>query len=366
MRSARLEMTKAAESTTRSLLVCSVLSLPGVAGTAILIRSGLGGDDFQPARWLATGGPTYGESYLFAYPLPAYLPSLPLAMLPITWSHAIVFIVCLALLGMALWFWRAPWMSWFLAMTSTPVIYALMVTHLFSSAALLGCSLAVWASGRRRVGLLGFGLALAAIRPVNTFPVLAVIAWSWRAEWKRLAVALGLAILAWTPFTVWAFALDPRWPLDYLNVLRDYPIAGVIRLVYSGGTLGYIAVLVVLAAMSVAIAAVRGHEAGAVVGMALSVAVAPLPGTYAAVFALPALMVAGRRIEYQWFPGIVSAIGWVATILLLELDLPPAIAAYWYVVNCYPILRAPRHRGIDYQSETRTVDVARPPESALR
>jgi hypothetical protein len=100
--------------------------------------------------------------------------------------------------------------------------------------------------------------------------------------------------------------------------------------------------LMALAALSLAIAAYRGSEAGVAAGMALSVAVAPLPGTYAAIFALPALMVAGRRSGYEWLPGIAAAIGWLATISLLALNLAPAIAAYWYVVNSYPLLLAPR------------------------
>jgi len=322
------------------------LGLPAVVGTALLIRSGLGGDDFQPARWLATGsGPSYGQSYLYAYPLPVYLPTLPLAALPTPWSHAAALVVCVGLLGLALWRWRGSWRNWLFLMTATPAVYALITTHVFSCLALLGCSLAFWASERRRSPLwLGLGLALAAIRPVNALPLVAVIVWARRAEWQRLAAAAATAIVLCAPFTVWAFVIDRRWPLDYVAMLRAYPVAGLIQFVYAAGPIAYLAALIALTALSLAIAAYRGSEAGVATGMALSVAVAPLPGTYAAIFALPALMVAGRRSGYEWLPGIASAIGWLATISLLALNLAPAIASYWYVVNSYPLLRAPRAR----------------------
>jgi hypothetical protein len=320
------------------------LGLPAVVGTALLIRSGLGGDDFQPARWLATGnGPSYGQSYLYAYPLPVYLPALPLAALPTPWSHVAALVVCSGLLGLALWLWRGSWRNWLFLMTSTPAVYALITTHVFSCLALLGCSLAFWASERRRTPwLLGLGLALAAIRPVNALPLVAVIVWARRAEWQRLAAAAATAIVLCAPFTVWAFVIDRRWPLDYIAMLRAYPVAGLIQFVYAAGPIAYLAALIALAALSLAIAAYRGSEAGVAAGMALSVAVAPLPGTYAAIFALLALVVAGRRSGYEWLPGIASAIGWLATISLLALNLAPAIAAYWYVVNSYPLLRALR------------------------
>jgi DNA-binding MarR family transcriptional regulator len=120
------------------------LGLPALVGTALLIRSALGGDDFQPARWLATGsGPSYGQSYLYAYPLPVYLPALPLAAMPTAWSHAAALVVCISLLGLAVWLrpenkcgsrgsgetWRGSWRNWLFLMTSTPAVYALITTH---------------------------------------------------------------------------------------------------------------------------------------------------------------------------------------------------------------------------------------------
>jgi hypothetical protein len=325
----------------RSAAISAALGLPVVVGTGLLLRSGLGGDDFQPTRWLATGvGPAYGESYLYAYPLPVYLPALPLAAFPSAWSHAFALVVCVILLALALWLWNTTWRNWFFVMTSTPAVYALITTHVFSCAALLGCALAFWAIERRRTPvLLGVGLAMAAIRPINTLPLLAVIVWSQRAEWRRLAAAGATAVLVWTPFTIWAFIIDGRWPLDYIAMLHSYPIAGLIHFVFAMGPFAYAVALVALVALSLAIAAYRGLEAGAVAGMALSVVVAPLPGTYAAIFALPALLVSGRRRGYEWLPGIVLAIGWLVTILLLALNLPPSIAAYWYVINGYPLLR---------------------------
>ena len=333
----------------RSVGISAALIVPAIVGTVLLIRSGLGGDDFQPERWLATGsGPAYGASYLYAYPLPAYIPALPIAAMPAGLSHAVVLVACIALLGLALWLWRTAWRSWFFLMTSTPAVYALITTHLFSCAALLGCTLAFWAVERRRIPmLLALGLALAAIRPVNALPLVAVIVWTHRAEWQRLAAAAGIAVLMWIPFALLAFAIDPRWPADYVNALRVYPVAGVIQLVYALGPIAYTIALIALVAASLGVAAYRGPQAGVVVGMALSVVVAPLPGTYSVVFALPALAVAARQSGYEWFPGIVSAIGWLATIVLLMLGLPPAIAAYWYVINCYPPVRGAGRRLLD-------------------
>ncbi len=85
----------------RSLVAGVALALPAVIGTVLLVRSGLGGDDFEPVRWLATGGPAYGENYLYAYPLPVYLPALPLAALPVPVSQAVVLALCFALIGQA-------------------------------------------------------------------------------------------------------------------------------------------------------------------------------------------------------------------------------------------------------------------------
>src|SRR5260370_3063750 len=330
----------------RSVAIGLAGGLPAVVGTALLIRSGLGGDDFQPARWLATGnGPSYGQSYLYAYPPPVYLPALPLAALPTPWSHAAALVVCIGLLGLALWLWRGSWRHWLFLMASTPAVYALIQTPVFSCLVLLGCSLAFWASERRRTPLLlGLGLALAAIRPVNALPLVAGIVWARRAEWRRLAPAAATPLVLCAPFVVWAFVIDRRWPLDYIAMLRAYPVAGLIQFVYAAGPLAYLAALIALAALSPAIAASRGSEAGAAAGLAVSVAAGPLPEARARSFALPALMVAGRRTGYEWLPGIASAIGWLATISLLTVNLAPAIAAYWYVVNSYPLLRAPRTR----------------------
>src|SRR5260370_10010979 len=330
----------------RSIAIGVALGLPAVVGAALLIRSGLGGDDFQPARWLATGsGPSYGQSYLYAYPLPVYLPALPLAALPTPWSHAAALVVCIGLLGLALWLWRGSWRDWLFLMTSTPAVYALITTHVFSCLALLGCSLAFWASERRRTPmLLGLGLALAAIRPVNAIPLVAVIVWARRAEWRRLAAAAATAIVLCAPFTVWAFVIDRRWPLDYIAMLRAYPVAGLIQFVYAAGPIAYLAALIALAALSLAIATDRGSEAGGAAGNARLGGVAAAPAASGPLFPLPALTVAGRRRGYEWLPGIASAIGWLATISLLTVNLAPAIAAYWYVVNSYPLLRAPRTR----------------------
>src|SRR5260370_7899509 len=110
------------------------------------------------------------------------------------------------------------------------------------------------------------------------------------------------------------------------------PVAGLIQFVYAAGPIAYLAGLIALAALSLAIAAYRGSEAAVAAGMALSVVVAPLPGTYAAIFALPALLVAGRRSGYEWLPGIASAIGWLATISLLALNMPPPIPPSWYAI----------------------------------
>ncbi len=149
-------------------------------------------------------------------------------------------------------------------MTSTPAVYALITTHVFSCLALLGCSLAFWASERRRSPWwLGLGLALAAIRPVNAVPLVAVIVWARRAEWQRLAAAGATAIVLCAPFTVWAFVIDPRWPLDYIAMLHAYPVAGLIQFVYAAGPMAYLAALIALAALSLAIAAYRGSEADA-------------------------------------------------------------------------------------------------------
>src|SRR5258708_34044978 len=62
------------------------------------------GFDFWPALALERGL-QYGQSFLFAYPLPIYLPFAPLGLLPDPWPQRIAPVTCLAFLAPGLWLW---------------------------------------------------------------------------------------------------------------------------------------------------------------------------------------------------------------------------------------------------------------------
>src|SRR5712691_9025242 len=45
----------------------------------------------------------YGASFLFAYPLPIYLPFAPLGLLPDPWPHLVAPVICFVFLASGLW-----------------------------------------------------------------------------------------------------------------------------------------------------------------------------------------------------------------------------------------------------------------------
>src|SRR5258708_13072231 len=88
------------------------------------------GFDYWPALALERGL-QYGQSFLFAYPLPIYLPFAPLGLLPDPWPQRIAPLICLAFLAPGLWLWggrRAPVLA---AALLSPVPPPLLLTSNF-------------------------------------------------------------------------------------------------------------------------------------------------------------------------------------------------------------------------------------------
>src|SRR6202163_1281627 len=179
------------------------------------------GFDYWPALALERGL-QYGQSFLFAYPLPIYLPFAPLGLLPDPWPQVIAPLICLAFLAPGLWLWgghRSPVLA---AALLSPVGLGVLVNSNFNSAvAIFGLGLAVWAKRSGHPPLLGLGMALSLWRPANCLPALAVLlASGWR--WREFLGAAAAGALFMVPLTALAFLIQPGWVGTYPQGLGVY------------------------------------------------------------------------------------------------------------------------------------------------
>lgn len=146
----------------------------------------------DPYQVIQATGPYPFNVGLF-YPLPAALLALPVAPLPPALAGTVFVAVSAALLGWAV-SREAPHRFWMFA--SAP----------FAMAALLG----QWSPI----------LTAAALMPALQFamaakPNIGLVAWIYRPSWRGAAAALGLGVLA--------LVIQPRWPLEWLEALREAP-----------------------------------------------------------------------------------------------------------------------------------------------
>src|SRR5260370_21154007 len=142
-------------------------------------------------------GLQYGQSFLFAYPLPIYLPFAPLGLLPDPWPQRIAPVICLAFLAPGLWLWggrRAPVLA--AALLSPVGLGGLVHSNFNTAVALFGLGLAGWATRRGHPPLIGLGMALSPLPPPNCLPALAVLlASGWRWRGRAGAVAGGAVVM---------------------------------------------------------------------------------------------------------------------------------------------------------------------------
>src|SRR5258708_34822369 len=205
MDSLRVSLGERLSGSARDWLTIAV-SLPLALYCLPTLRSGF---DFWPAL-ARERGLQYGQSFLFAYPLPIYLPFAPLGLLPDPWPQRIAPVICLAFLAPGLWLWggrRAPVLA---AALLSPVGLGGLVNSNFNTAvALFGLGLAVWAKRSGHPPLIGLGMALSLWRATDCLPALAgVLASGWR--WRELLGAVAGRALVMGPLTARAFLLQPR------------------------------------------------------------------------------------------------------------------------------------------------------------
>jgi hypothetical protein len=279
---------------------------------------------------------------MFAYPLPVYLPFAPLGLFPDSWLWWLVPLICLAFLAFGLWFWGARRRAVMAAALLSPVGLGVLVNSNFNTAvAIFGLGLAVWAKRNGHAPLIGLGLALSVWRPVNCLPVLAVFLLAgWR--WREFLTAAGAGLLFILPVTALAFLVQPDWVARYQPVLAAYAGWSGIgpHLLTSLGPAAYAAALGAVALIGVWVMRRRGLAAGAAFALALSIFLATDAGAYSGAVALPALILAAEEVRYAALPAAASLVGWVQATVLLAINFPVGVIAYWFAVQAYPLLRS--------------------------
>ena len=318
-----------------------------IAATLPLVVIGLpqltSGFDIWPALALERNV-QYGDSFLFAYPLPIYLPFAPLGLLPDPWPQWLAPVICLAFLSCGLWLWGGRRMPVLAAALLSPVGLGVLVNSNFNTAvAIFGLGLAVWAKRSGHPPLLGLGMALSLWRPANCLPALVVLlASGWR--WRELAGAVAGGALFMAPLTALAFLIQPGWVGTYRLLLTSYlgwsglgphllSYAG--PLVYAGANVG-------VAVVGIWLLHRRTLAEAMAVSLALTVFLATIGGAYSGSLALPALVLAADDVRYAGLPALAGLIGWVQAVVLLRIGFPVGAVAYWFALQAYPLLRLAR------------------------
>jgi hypothetical protein len=329
-------------------------SLPLVVLAVPRLSSGF---DYWPALALERHV-QYGDSFLFAYPLPIYLPFAPLGLLPDPWPQWLAPVICLAFLASGLWLWGGRRMPVLAAALLSPVGLGVLVNSNFNSAvAIFGLGLAVWAKRSGHPPLLGLGMALSLWRPANCLPALAVLlASGWR--WRELLGAAAGGALFMAPLTALAFVIQPGWVGTYrllLTALLGWAGLGP-HLLNSGGLLVYAGAQVAVAIVGIWLLRRRTFAEATAFSLALTVMLATVAGAYSGALALPALVLAADDVRYAGLPALAGLVGWVQTIFLLRIAFPVGAVAYWFALQAYPLLRhRPAPAGVEAKPVTDVV-----------
>jgi len=314
-----------------------VVSLPIAVYCLPRLSSGF---DYWPALALERNV-QYGQSFLFAYPLPIYLPFAPLGLLPDPWPQVIAPLICLAFLAPGLWLWgghRSPVLA---AALLSPVGLGVLVNSNFNSAvAIFGLGLAVWAKRSGHPPLLGLGMALSLWRPANCLPALAVLlASGWR--WREFLGAAAAGALFMVPLTALAFLIQPGWVGTYRQVLGVYlGWAGLgPHLLSSAGPIAYAGAQVAVGLAGIWLLRRRPLAEATAFALALTVLLATVSGAYSGAPALPALVLVANDVRYRALPALAGLIGWVLAAILLRILFPVGVVAYWFALQAYPLVR---------------------------
>ncbi len=314
-------------------------SLPLVAVTLPRLSSGF---DYWPALALVRHV-HYGDSVLFAYPLPLYLPFAPLGWLADPLPLLIAPVISFGFLAAGMWLWGARRSVVLVGTLLSPVALGVLVNSNFNTGvAVFGLGLAIWAKRNGHYTLIGLGAALCLWRPANCLPALAVLLVSgWRPRELLGAASAGTLFMA--PLVALAFLLEPNWLAINRTVLGEYVgWAGIgPHLIQSFGPLAYAAAQVAVGVAGIWVMRRRGLADGAAVSFALSVLLATVGGAYSGAMALPAILLAAQDSRYVRLPAFAGLVGWAQAFVLLAINFPVGVVAYWFVVQVYPLLRRP-------------------------
>jgi hypothetical protein len=328
-------------------LAFSLIALAGITLAALVgppVAPGELGGEWELARGLLSGAgaASYTIGAANAYPLPFELLFVPIGLLNAPAVAIVGRLGTLLLIGAGLWLWRCNQLWGLLAaLLSLPAAEAVLSDHLMSAVGLFALSLAVWAHGRKHWILAGVALGLGGTRVANALPLVLILFLYGPRTWLRTGklVAGGLSVVV--PLTVAAFMVDSNWPSEYLRNLSVYGMSGLSQFVsLRWGWLGEAGLIVAVAVGGAAIARGRGQD-GLSVALAASVLAAPMQGSYAAIFALPALVRLAERPGYSNAALVASGALWVALALAIHFDLIPLLSAagLWLLVSAYPLLR---------------------------
>jgi hypothetical protein len=312
-------------------------SLPLVAFGLPQLSSGF---DYWPALALERHV-QYGDSFLYAYPLPVYLPFAPLGLLPDPWPQLVAPVICVAFLASGLWLWGGRRMPALAAALLSPVGLGVLANSNFTTAvAIFGLGLAVWAKHTGHHPLLGLGVALSLWRPLNCLPAIAVLlASGWTRRQLLGAVAGGALFIV--PLTALAFSIQPGWVDTYrllLTALRGTAGLGP-HILSSEGPFVYGGLQVAVAVVGIWLLRRRTLAEATACALALTVFLATVGGAYSGALALPALILAADDPRYARLPAIASLIGWVETIVVMRIGFPVGVVAYWFALQTYPLFR---------------------------
>lgn len=300
------------------------------------------GFDYWPALALARNV-HYGDSFLFAYPLPIYLPFAPLGLLPDPWPQLIAPIICLAFLAPGLWLWGARRPPIMAAALLSPVGLGVLVNSNFNTAvAIFGLGLAVWAKRNDRAPLIGVGVALSLWRPANCLPAIAVLlASGWR--WRDLLTAVGAGAVLMVPLIALAFLIQPGWVDTYRQLLAVYVGWSGLgpHLLQTQGPFAYAAAQAAAAVAGIWLLRRRTLAEAVAFALALTVFLATVAGAYSGAMALPALVLAANESRYVTLPAVANLIGWAQAAFLLGTNFAVGVVSYWFALQAYPLLKKP-------------------------
>jgi hypothetical protein len=310
-----------------------------VAVCAALWWRGLSFDAVQAWRVdhnLIFGGPGYGAISYQSYPLPYVLLFLPIGLAPAGAAPWVGAVLAAAIVFAAIRVYDCP--LWLLA--TLPAIGLITDTHILAATGLLGVCMVLRSTERSNWLMLGIGVALALIRPINALPVLVVVALA-TDRWLLLKAAtvaiavLGLLCLA-------AVAVDPRWIAEYQGYLRDYSSGGIFRLITANLGIVGLAVISVGVGVASAVVARRRRSDAICLAAAISVLVSAPAAAYSAAFAIPGLARLAHRPGLQQLPQMLAAATGVIFVvaLLIPGDAFMPLVIYGFALLVLPIARA--------------------------